>query len=204
MLATDDARILVDLDRAVRVELDAGLLQAQAAGVGRAADGEHHRVGFERRAVRRGDATSAVAGLLDAPRRSCAAARSDARACACLGIEASRTSSSKPRSTFVAAIDERRLDAEAVEDAGELDRDVAAADDHDALRQRSRWNASLEVMACSTPGHAPATPGVPPVAIRIVPRRHRAARPASSTVFGSTSRRASWISSTPAFSRLRR
>ncbi len=36
---------------------------------------------------------------------------------------------------LVAAVDERRLDAEPGEDAGELHRDVAAADDDDALRQ---------------------------------------------------------------------
>ena len=35
----------------------------------------------------------------------------------------------------VAAIDQRHLGAEAVEDAGELDRDIAAALDQDALRQ---------------------------------------------------------------------
>ena len=36
---------------------------------------------------------------------------------------------------LLAAIDQRHLGAEAVEDAGELDRDVAAALDQDALRQ---------------------------------------------------------------------
>ena len=36
---------------------------------------------------------------------------------------------------LLAAIDQRRLDAEAVEDVGELDRDVAAAGNHDRLRQ---------------------------------------------------------------------
>ena len=46
-----------------------------------------------------------------------------------------RTSSSKPRRMLGAAIDQGRLDAQAVEDAGELDGDVAAADDHDALGQ---------------------------------------------------------------------
>ena len=39
---------------------------------------------------------------------------------------------------ILAAIDQRHLGAEAVEDAGELDRDVAAALDQDALRQFAR------------------------------------------------------------------
>ena len=47
----------------------------------------------------------------------------------------SRTSSSKPRRMLLAAIDQRDLAAEAVEDAGELDGDIAAALDQDALRQ---------------------------------------------------------------------
>ena len=39
---------------------------------------------------------------------------------------------------LLAAVDEDRLDAEAGEDAGELHRDVAAADDHDARAAGAR------------------------------------------------------------------
>ena len=46
-----------------------------------------------------------------------------------------RRSHVEARQDLAAAIDQRRLDAEAVEDVGELDRDVAAAGNDDRLRQ---------------------------------------------------------------------
>ena len=55
---------------------------------------------------------------------------------------------------LVAAMQDARLRAEAVEDVRELERDVAAADDEDTLRGNfSSRNASLEVMPSSTPGN---------------------------------------------------
>ena len=46
-----------------------------------------------------------------------------------------RRSAVEAREDLAAAIDQRRLDAEAVEDVGEFDRDVAAAGNDDRLRQ---------------------------------------------------------------------
>ena len=69
---------------------------------------------------------------------------------------------------LLAAIDQNRLDAEAREDAGELDGDIAAADDaRCGDGRRSRWKASLEVMASSWPGRWRGTKGAAPVAIRM-------------------------------------
>ena len=66
-----------------------------------------------------------------------------------------------------AAVEKRGVDAEAVEDAGELDGDVAAADDRGWMPAGcSRWNASLEVMAWPAPGIS-VTTGRPPVATRM-------------------------------------
>ena len=55
-----------------------------------------------------------------------------ARAALISSVAAARTSRSKPRSGSVAADHQRGLDAERVEDAGELDADIAAAD-HDQM-----------------------------------------------------------------------
>ncbi|MNT78541.1 hypothetical protein D3C72_2177850 [compost metagenome] len=41
----------------------------------------------------------------------------------------------EPRQDLLAAIDERRLDAEAMEDIGEFHRDITAAGNHDPARQ---------------------------------------------------------------------
>jgi hypothetical protein len=86
------------------------------------------------------------------------AAISSADARAELGVEAAQQA--------LAAVGERRLDAQAVEDRGELERDVAAADHQRARGSRSRWNASFEVMACSMPAIGGST-GQEPVATRM-------------------------------------
>ena len=46
-----------------------------------------------------------------------------------------RRSSSKPAQDLLAAVEEDRLDTEALKNAGELNGDISAADDADALRQ---------------------------------------------------------------------
>ena len=62
-----------------------------------------------------------------------------------------------------AAVILRHLDAQTIQDTGELTGDIAAADDQDRLGQLSRWKISLLVIACSQPGISGFT-GQPPVA----------------------------------------
>ncbi len=102
-----------------------------------------------------------------------------------------------------AAMDQGRLDAQAVEDAGELHGDIAAADDHDPLGQLGRWKASFEVMACSMPGRSCGIHGRPPVAIRILSAVTVCAWPLDLDGVGVDQRGAlPWTSSAPAFCRL--
>jgi hypothetical protein len=79
-----------------------------------------------------------------------------------------RHSSSKPRSTRSRRITMSTCAAEPVEDAGELDRDVAAADDGDPLGQRVGQMERLvrrdREIAARIGWHS----GRPPVAIRIL------------------------------------
>ena len=129
------ARIAVDGDAAIVGDGDAGVLDAEIGDVGLAADREHHPLGDEPAAVaqRRGiaaalrlDRLDELAGDdLDAARFHLAAQMR-----AHVVVEAAQN--------VLAAIDERHLRAEPGEDAGELDRDVAAALDDDAFRQRGR------------------------------------------------------------------
>ena len=65
---------------------------------------------------------------------------------------------------LLAAIELGHRGAEAVEDRGELAGDVAAADHHQPLRERSRSNISFEVTRARAPGTSGGT-GQPPVAI---------------------------------------
>jgi hypothetical protein len=51
----------------------------------------------------------------------------------------------------VGAVDQRHMAAELVEDAGELVGDIAAAGDHDPLRQLLEVEHSFELIACSMP-----------------------------------------------------
>ena len=100
-----------------------------------AADGEHQRVGFEDLAVI-GEAEDFVAR----PSRLSTRLKmrlqtmrmpflfiASVRRVAHVLVEAAQD--------LVAAIDQRHFAAQAMEDVGELDRDIAAAGDHDAVRQ---------------------------------------------------------------------
>ena len=125
-------RIVVDLDRALVVQLDARLLQPQVLDVGDAAGGEHDHVGFQRHAVFQ-MVDQASLGLLD---RGVLTAQDD--------LDAALLDLARQMGAHVvveaaqdvrAAIDQGRLDAQTGEDARELDRDITAACDQDALGQ---------------------------------------------------------------------
>ena len=112
--------------------------------------------------------TSAVAGLLDARRCSVAVrilmprlahlARAEG---ADVLVEAAQHGRGRDRPGS-------RLDAEAVEDAGELHRDVAAADDHDALGQLGQVEGLVRGDGVLDARDRRARSGRPPVAIRIL------------------------------------
>ena len=119
--------------RALLVELDAGLLEPEPIDIRPAAGGEHHLVDHDllmigQRNVRGRDrpsrppSTICLGDDLDA-----ALFHLGAQMLAHVVVEAAQD--------VVAAIDQRHLGAEPVEDAGELDRDIAAALDQDALGQ---------------------------------------------------------------------
>ena len=100
--------------------------------MGVAADGVHDLVGFDVAAA--GEyALQAVGGLLDAGKHLAAhdvdalLAHLGGKVVADVVIEAAQD--------LLAAIEQRRLHPEPVEDAGELDRDIAAARHHHAARQ---------------------------------------------------------------------
>ena len=126
------ARIAVDRDAAIVGDGDAGVLEAEIGDVGLAADREHHLLGGDPAAVgqRRGIATALRLDRLDelaGDHLDAARLHLAAQMRAHVVVEAAQD--------VLAAIDERHLRAQPGEDAGELDRDVAAALDHDARRQ---------------------------------------------------------------------
>ncbi len=116
----------------VRIDGDAGLLQAEIGHGGMAADREHHLVGGEARAVRqmRGEL---LAVAIDLGHR---AAGEDGDALLLhLAADMGADVLVEAAQDVVAAIDHGDVGAEAGKDAGEFQRDVAAALDHDPLRQ---------------------------------------------------------------------
>ena len=104
----------------------------------------------------------------------------------------------EPAQDLVAAIDDRRLDAEVRENAGELHRDVAAAGDDDALRQARQIERLVRRDDVLEPGIGLAEQGVPPVAMRILPAVSVRPDLASCTALGPVTVARSSISSTPA------
>ena len=76
---------------------------------------------------------------------------------------------------LLAAIDEDRLDAETVEDAGEFDGDIAAADDADALRQALEMEGLVRGDGEFAPGRWRGTKGAAPVAMSTYLARDAAA-----------------------------
>ena len=129
------ARIAVDGDAAIVGDGDAGVLDAEIGDVGLAADREHHPLRGDPAAVAQHRGIAAALRLdrldelagdhLDAARLHLAAQMR-----AHVVVEAAQD--------VLAAIDERHLRAQSGKDAGELDRDVAAALDDDARRQLPR------------------------------------------------------------------
>uniref|UniRef100_A0A0N4ZIZ6 PE-PGRS family protein n=1 Tax=Parastrongyloides trichosuri TaxID=131310 RepID=A0A0N4ZIZ6_PARTI len=125
-------RVRIDGDGALVVQLHAGVLQPQCLDVGDAAGGEHDDVMLHRHAVAE-VADQTRLGLLD---RGVLAAQDDLDAAL---LDLARQMGAhvvvKAAQDVGAAIDQGRLDAQTGEDARELDRDIAAARDHDALGQ---------------------------------------------------------------------
>ncbi|ENN89245.1 hypothetical protein RHSP_51766 [Rhizobium freirei PRF 81] len=126
------ARIFVDDDGALLVDRDAGSFQPKIFGVRRTAERQHDGVHRQRLVVLRPHA-EAILRLLDAL-DDIVAENTDALLFHRL-MQALAQVLVETRQDFGAAIDQRRLDTEAVEDIGELDGNVAAAGDQDRLRQ---------------------------------------------------------------------
>ena len=127
------ARKTVDRDAAiVRIDGDAGLLEPEIGDIRMPADREHHLIGGDARAVRqmRGEF---LAVLVD-PGDRAAGQDGDAllfHLAAHMGADVVVETAQD----VVAAIDHRHVGTEAGKDAGKFQRDVAAALNHDALRQ---------------------------------------------------------------------
>ena len=123
----------VDRDAAVlRIDGDAGVLQAEIGDVRMPADREHHEFGGDAGAVRQmgGKFLAVLVDLGDG-----AAGEDGDAALLHLGPHMLADVLVKAAQNVVAAIDHGHVGAEAGKDAGEFQRDVAAALDHDALRQ---------------------------------------------------------------------
>ena len=115
-----------------RVDGDAGLFQPEIGDVRMPADREHHLIRRDARSARqmRGEFVAVLVDLLDG------AAGEDGDALLLhLGAHMGADVLVETAQDVVAAIDHRHVGAEAGEDAGEFQRDIAAALDHDALRQ---------------------------------------------------------------------
>ena len=124
--------IVVDDHRALVVERHAGGLQTQASGVGLAAGGVHHHVALV--GVAAGEVADQAGGALLNTGVFAAQDHLDA-ALFDLGGEVAADVVVEAAQDVGAAVHQGGVDAQAVEDAGELDGDVAAADDDDPLRQ---------------------------------------------------------------------
>ena len=118
--------------RAAAVEPHAGAFQPQAVHVRMTAGGKEHQVGLDRAAIRQVHQARASGGL--DPRNGDVRVQDDT-----LGLEGVgqrlaqfRIEAAKRQRL---AIDQVHLGAQRGEDAGELDRDVAAAEDDDPARQ---------------------------------------------------------------------
>ena len=126
--------VLIDFDRPDIVQLDARRLQAQAIGVGHAASGEHDQIDLDRVMARHGDLERSVVQLFD-PLEGRVEAEIDPlhhrnleQPVADRQVVAAQD--------FFAAIDQRDVRAELVEDAGKFIGDIARARDQHALGDR--------------------------------------------------------------------
>ena len=197
MLSTDELRILVDHDvrRSSRSSTPA-FSRPRSVRVRRAADGEHDLIGVERcavrRAARRGRRRSSRCAmkmrpvtmrmpLLDvAPRPD---GRADPRRSRAGSCRRDRRAWSRRRGPRKCRRTRRRCSRR------RRSRCAPAG--------ASRSKASLEVMACSSPGELGEAQGVPPVAMRILPAVSVRPDSASRTVLGPMTVARSSMSSAP-------
>ena len=127
------ARIIINDDRAPRIQLHAGIFQTQTLGVRIAAKRQHDQADMQRAALLgTGHETigTILADFLDDIFENDADALGLHRlmqALAHVVIE--------PRKDFLAAIDQRRFNTESVEDIGEFHGDITAAGNQDRFRQ---------------------------------------------------------------------
>ena len=127
------ARIGIHRDLALLADRHAGLVEPEVLGVRHTAQCQHHLIDDQLITIVEGCLETIVFGLLDLGEDTLAenpdslVSHRLVKAFAHIAVEA--------RQDFLAAIDERGLHSEAVEDIGEFDRDVAAARDRDCLGQ---------------------------------------------------------------------
>ena len=125
-------RVAIDDDCAVGCQRHAGTLEAEVRGVRLAAGGEEHEVGLLVRPVGVADFEAVL--VLDDLRRLAAEVDGEPAVAHLVGdalTEVGVEATQQP----LAAVGERGLDAEPLEDRGELERDVAGADHDRAARQ---------------------------------------------------------------------
>src|SRR5262249_18493622 len=126
------ARILIDFHRIMRSQLDADLFEIKAQDIGDAAGGVHDLAGAEDSIVIAGDAHAGSRAL---DLGDIAAQTEFDPLLLHLGGQMIAQIVIEAAQDLLAAIDQYGLDAKVVEDAGELDRDITAPHDADALRQ---------------------------------------------------------------------
>jgi hypothetical protein len=130
------ARPFVDLDRADLVELHARFRQAKPLRVRPASGRVHHQIGREFGA---GERTDVEAGLHLVDPRDLGPQMDLDAAIAHFLCDGEAHIVVEPGEQGVTAAQQRHFGAEAAEDAGEFDGDIAAADDHDMARQTAQF-----------------------------------------------------------------
>ena len=150
------AREAIDLDRALVVDAHACRFEPEPLHIGAPSGREHHLVDDDIVVVGQLDAQSVI-DLLD--RLDDALADHPDAAPLHLGSQMGADIVVEPAQDVLAAIDQRDLRAEPGEDAGELDRDIAAALDQDALRQLGQMKRFVRRNDMLDPGDARAHAG---------------------------------------------
>jgi len=180
----------IDPDHAALVEIDPGRLQAHVMRVGPAAGGIEDLIDIQNLAA--GQLKPEMRAMRLDRRDLGLQAEIDALLLELLGHETADIVIEAAQQRR-AAIEEMSLGAETVEDAGELQRDIAAAHHRDALRQMRQVERLVGGDGMLDAGMAGRS-GLPPVATRIIFAVTR--RPSSSTVCGATTRARASITST--------
>ncbi len=125
------AGVGVHFDMPARRQLHTGIFEAEPFGVGKPPQRQHHLIGDEV-AARKGDGAISLAVLPASPSKPVSSIRrmpfATIEACS-----ASRQILIETAQDVGAAMDQRHLGAQTVENMRELDRDIAAAPDHDAI-----------------------------------------------------------------------